>query len=400
MLSFPKELLEKADKILFISHLAIGDFTYHQSCIKAVKESYPNLKIDFFVDELRRTEDPKAWPFLAKYSIYDWLESSPYINRIYKETYSPTGYKKCIDEAKKEKYTLIVSMSVVKLRRYANLARKIGGSKALVAGLTKKVMPTNVNALIAFSRLDIRIPLYKSLSDEPVRHISDIYAGWYEQIFQMKIPHEQRAPFIDLPGEYIARATRIVDELGFCRSKPIFFLNGFSKGPERCLSLDRIFGLACIIKSSAKWHDAQCLINVVPEVIPVARKMLNDLGVDDIQLFTAEDSFFELPAMLSQCDLIISVETSIMHLANAVNVPLIALMRNTTPEWAPFDTGNSVVINVPTLYGYVSELTYAEVMQKVNPFVLPFKMNGLMDKANNGKDINNIENNYYKDMRA
>jgi ADP-heptose:LPS heptosyltransferase len=44
-------------------------------------------------------------------------------------------------------------------------------------------------------------------------------------------------------------------------------------------------------------------------------------------VFLSAENFFQLPAMLSWCDLIISVETAVMHLANAVHVPVIALMR-------------------------------------------------------------------------
>ena len=51
----PQELLQKSDKILFIAHLALGDFTYMQNCFRAFSEAYPHIKIHIWVDELRRT---------------------------------------------------------------------------------------------------------------------------------------------------------------------------------------------------------------------------------------------------------------------------------------------------------------------------------------------------------
>jgi heptosyltransferase-3 len=79
-------------------------------------------------------------------------------------------------------------------------------------------------------------------------------------------------------------------------------------------------------------------------------------------LFSAEENFFQLPAILSLCDLIISVETAVMHLANAVHVPVIALMRQKNPEWAPIDQANSTIITVAGRNDWVDAITVDQVM--------------------------------------
>jgi ADP-heptose:LPS heptosyltransferase len=79
-------------------------------------------------------------------------------------------------------------------------------------------------------------------------------------------------------------------------------------------------------------------------------------------LFSAEENFFQLPAILSLCDLIISVETAVMHLANAVHVPVLALMRQLNPEWEPIDKANSTVITVSGALDWVDKIGVAEVM--------------------------------------
>ena len=48
--------------------------------------------------------------------------------------------------------------------------------------------------------------------------------------------------------------------------------------------------------------------------------------------------------MMQLSDVAVSVETETMHLANAVGIPLVALMRHRTREWAPLDKQNSVVV--------------------------------------------------------
>ena len=75
------------------------------------------------------------------------------------------------------------------------------------------------------------------------------------------------------------------------------------------------------------------------------------------------DNFFQLPAVLSECDLIISVETAVMHLANAVHVPVIALMRQKNPEWVPIDSANSTVITAARRRDWVKAITVDQVMK-------------------------------------
>src|SRR5438046_884550 len=67
------ELLRQSAKILFIAHLALGDFTYLQACFQALARAYPHLKIHLWVDERRRTSRAAEWAHLKKYALYDWL---------------------------------------------------------------------------------------------------------------------------------------------------------------------------------------------------------------------------------------------------------------------------------------------------------------------------------------
>lgn len=93
-----------------------------------------------------------------------------------------------------------------------------------------------------------------------------------------------------------------------------------------------------------------------------ARKLFALHALADVHLFSAEENFFQLPAILSRCDLIVSVETAVMHLANAVHVPVIALMRQKNPEWAPIDQANSVVITVQNRNDWVDRITVDDVV--------------------------------------
>ena len=109
------------------------------------------------------------------------------------------------------------------------------------------------------------------------------------------------------------------------------------------------------------------LFVIVPVVIIVlyllnSIKILAEYELANTHLFSAGENFFQLPALLQRCDLIISVETAVMHLANAVHVPVIALMRQKNPEWVPIDRDNSIVITTKRRSEWVSAIQPEQVI--------------------------------------
>lgn len=355
----PAGLLEKADKILFVAHLALGDFTYMQNCFRAFAEAYPHIRMHLWVDEVRRTPDASKWDHLSKYSLYDWVRSCGMFDKIYDQTYSPALYKQSISQAQQEQYPIVVSFAVLRRHLYAELARKLSPN-GFVVGQKKRVRFLDIRKHLAYRKLDAHIPAY-STADLNGRHISAIYAGWFEQLFGMAIPEDRRFPYIDIPEEWRQRARDDLRRAGVPEGGRLVFLNAFSKSDERSWPLERMIELAQRMRERSEWRDAHFIINCVPEKLEQARHLFAD-GAYGLHLFSANENFFQLPATLSLCSLIVSVETAIMHLANAVHVPVIALMRQTSPEWEPIDVASSKVLRVKTRKGWVTEISVDDVL--------------------------------------
>jgi ADP-heptose:LPS heptosyltransferase len=154
-----------------------------------------------------------------------------------------------------------------------------------------------------------------------------------------------------------------LNEWGFTRcSGKLVFINPYAKTRKRCWPLDRVAQLIKGMSACDKWRDACFIVNAAPQHFDTTKQVLDDYALERTRLFTAQENFFQLPAILSRCDLIISVETSVMHLANAVHVPVIALMRQKTPEWAPIDRVNSTVIETARRKAWVKEITVEQVL--------------------------------------
>ncbi|MFC6522036.1 glycosyltransferase family 9 protein [Undibacterium arcticum] len=362
----PHELLQKSDKILFIAHLALGDFTYLQNCFRAFADAYPHIRIHLWVDELRRTARPADWEHLKSYSLYDWLAECPAIAKVYNQTYSPALLKQSMREAQQQAYPIVISLGLLRRNFYAGLARKIS-PQGFVAGQTKRARLLDIHKHLAYRKLDARIPDYGAKADGK-EHISDIYAGWFELLFGLQIAAAARFPFVDIPERWRDYARDQLMQWQFPidradrQGRKIFFVNAFSKSVERNWPLERVLALIQAMRRQDRWRDSYFVINVVPEQMGRAQRLFDQNPIEHAHLFSAVDNFFQLPAILSLCDLIISVETAVMHLANAVHVPVVALMRLTSLEWVPIDQANSTIIHVSRPDAWVDSITVEDVM--------------------------------------
>ena len=358
-------LLAGANRILFITHLAIGDFTYLQSCLRAFAAAWPHIEIHLWVDERRRTADPAAWPHLQKYALFDWLAACPWIAKVYDRTYSPATLAESLQEARAQDYPLVTTLTVVDGHRYARMARSIS-PRGFIVGL--KQAPERwfkgLSRITSYRQLNGTIPLYQA-GHCGGQHISEIYAGWFARFFGLEIPRKARFPVIDIPPAWRQRAQAQVNAWGFVPGRPLVFVNAYSKSPDRTWPLERVAALIRAMKARPGWCEAGFIVNTVPEALADAQRTFRrqkEPVFDGVRLFSAEDHFFELPAVMALCSLIISVETAVMHLANAVNVPVIALMRCTTPEWVPIDSDNSTVIMLSDRDDWVTAIGVDDVL--------------------------------------
>lgn len=358
----PAPLLAKAKKILFVTHLAIGDFTYMQMCFRALKRAHPHLEIHLWVDERRRSGNPADWPRLQNYSLYNWLAASPCIDRIYNQTYSPALHAQSIAEAQREAYPIVLSLTHMACHRYARLTREISPQGFIVGLAKQKYRFFELSKKLSILKFDATIPLYES-QERNVPHVSDIYAQWFSSAFGIDIPKPDRYPEIDIPNQWqrYARAQFASWQL----PPQTVFINAYAKGEERCWPLERAFDLIREMRAHPRWRNTGFIVNAVPEDLAHARTLHARIALPDTHLFSAVDNFFQLPAMLALCSLIVTVETAVMHLANAVHVPVIALMRRNNPEWLPIDRENSAVILAGEMDAWVSQIGLPEVMEKV-----------------------------------
>lgn len=366
----PPHLLASADKILFIAHLAIGDFVYWQNYFAAFARQYPHIKIDVLVSEVRATRCFWRWPTLKKYALYDWLDACPWVNKLYRETYSPGALKKTIKQAQAQQYPIVISLATLRPHKYAHMSRTISHN-AFIVGIAKKASFFCLGQKLAYKKLNACIKIDELVLGENY-HITDLYAQMFEMFFGIVVEPQARAPFVKIPRKWVSFAKFRFLKWGIDKKTKefgrILFINAFAKSHKRSWPLQRVEQLVTVLKQQDKWRDVSFIVNVMPEDLHTVHSYFNTHSVNDLYIFSANYNFFQLPAIISICDMVISVETSVMHLASALKVPVVALMRTKNPEWRPWDEQRSVVVHATNRQDWVKDITVDKVLEGMRRF--------------------------------
>jgi ADP-heptose:LPS heptosyltransferase len=350
----PDDVLKNAKSILFFTHCAIGDFTYLGSYFKKVAEKYPNIKVDLWADEVRRTYKFWRWKYIKRYVLHDWLHSCSFFNKVYTETYTWGLFKKTFKEVQADKHSIIVSLYYLRSRRYSKHARRMNPD-AFLAGFKSKHGNN-------YHWLDSELP-YK-LEREPFKwHITDLYDQQFKQLFDIELTREEKLSVLKIPEEWkdygknqIASWKAATPATG-----PSVFINTFAKDEKRCWDHRKIKKLIALMRDDERYKDAVFVVNAPP----AGAHLLPEFD-SDVLLFSGGDNFFQLPSMLDACDLIISVETSIGHLAVSLGKKIIPLIRSKNPEWIPLGLGRDDVIMVNDRRDWVEDIPVERVWDHIN----------------------------------
>jgi ADP-heptose:LPS heptosyltransferase len=366
----PEALLSRSKKVLFLTHLAIGDFTYLQNCFKVFKEKYPHIKIDLWIDEVRRTRLFWDWKHLRHYALTDWVSETGIFNKIYSGSYSWGRFHRQMRQAKEEEYPLIISLCTLRGDWYAKYARKMSPNGFIASVINKKYSGRG-----GFRKVDARLNIDINQSgmippaDRGAVHISSIYQNWFDRLFNLPFTPDQRPPFVSIPNKWISYAKLRFTKWGINRKdvpeEKVVFINIFAKSACRCWPIDRLVKLINSLRQTDEFENAYFIINTEPRFYDMLRAFLSNFCLHRVFLFTANENFFQLPAIISLCDLVISVETSIIHLASALEIPVVALMRKKSPEWRPYYEKNSKIIIALTRKSWIEDISYQEVAEKM-----------------------------------
>ena len=327
-------------KLLYMTHLALGDYIYQGPFLKALALSHPDIQLDIWIDDCRKKK--KSWHTGRSQSLVQWLSKESYINTIYPIATNASDLDQHIQRAHLEDYDAVVFVATNRNGDFAKTALKIV-NRSKVYGT---IPPSRLDRLIhhyVYKKLDNKISLTHTNQHD---HISDFYQDIFQQFFAISLSQEQRLLELDISRQLKDQCTHKIDALAKKHqlSQPqVIFINHLSTSSKRDWKLSQLGELIRLI--SDKSPQSLFILNSPPSEFESIECWVKDnpkIGNLAIEVFTARNNFFELPGLMSLCNLVISVETAIMHLASNLNIKQIALIRQSAKHWRPLN--NSFVL--------------------------------------------------------
>lgn len=323
--------LATAKKFLFMGHVAIGDFLYLIPLFDRMKQQFPWLIIDVWTDDLRR--EPRKWVSDRNKALRELSAGITAIDHLYPIVSSKEERAKLISRASMQGYDTVLYLASGRAYKFACAARRISPDGKIIGQKGKRWLDKLLGKWISKK---VNYTLESSMT--PGCHISQHYWSIFNRCFGLAEPK------YGLP--YVHQCQPTEQQISTARQwlsiqKPsarFIFING--EASNRKKSLPPVY-IAQLIKAiNISRPQLGFVINSSPRnCVEVEKELAGKLANIDIHwsIFSAKEQFMMLPAMISQCDLVITVDTSTIHIALGQKIPQIALMKKSSERcWAPF----------------------------------------------------------------
>jgi len=295
------------EKALIIRLSSIGDVLLTTPMIRVFKKKFPGCRLDFVI----------------KKQFLDLIAAHPAVNKIYSfdKAHGQSSLRQIKNEIKAEKYDLIIDIH----KNFRSLYLRTGVGAQSIATFKKY-------ACKRWLLIKFKIDLYK--------HIIPVFQRYIDSLHQFRILYDGQGLDIFLPADVVQKIE-----------------NQWAKRLQSENSL--IIGIAPgASRTTKRWH--------VPGFIDVAKYVVHELGatvilfgdhqdrmitsqietIFDNHIFNVagELSLSETAAMMNFCDLVVTNDTGLMHLAVASKKKIVAIFGSTTEQLGFFPVSKNAVI--------------------------------------------------------
>lgn len=289
----------------------IGDVVMISPSLKALRETYPDARIEI----------------VARPQVADCFVGHPWVDEVI--LHDPKG-------AHRGALGFLRLASALRLRRYdlAVLFQKAFGA-ALLAALAR--VPRRVGLDTDRRRFLLTHPIHETEAMRRQHHVDAFYEvarGAGAPPRPEAAPRRVWFPLDDASRDF---AARFLDSAGAARfSRLAVFATGASKGP-RAWHAERFARLAARLRDL---HGAGILVVGGPGDRAEAQIVLQAAGSAGIDAVGAT-SVRQMAALIERCDLFVGNDSGPMHVAAALDVPVLALFGPGTPDkTAPYMPGD------------------------------------------------------------
>ncbi len=294
-------------RVLFLRHDKIGDMVLTLSAFHTLKHFYPAIEIGV----------------LASRANAKIVENDPSVSYVHIHEKSVRGLWNTFKTLRTQKYDIVIDLmkgasvtSLILAMAAAPGSYRIGVDKE------------------AFARYyDYFSQVWRN--DELKLHITEIFRA---TLAPMGIPLDDGVLHggVKLSAAELHKGKKIAEAIRDGRYSTCVFLNASAGKLDRTWADEKFIRFAGLV--SRTYPEVKFVISYAPEDIKLARNAAA-AGNENVSLIPDGLSIIDIIALLPHMDLVISVDTSICHIAAEMDVPLIALYSGDEANfsrWRPF----------------------------------------------------------------
>ena len=184
---------------------------------------------------------------------------------------------------------------------------------------------------------------------------------------------------VALSKEQRERGRQLLEQIQNPRFDALIMLNVSAGKLDRTLSFEKFVRL--VGELSRQYPRLQFLISYAPNEQRLARTAL-EAGGENVTLLPSGVSIMELIALMGHLKAIVSVDTSICHIAANLNIPLLAMYNGNNfnfSRWYPYS--NRVWIVRSPDWKSVDGITYEQLAKAVDSFIADLSDQSMLKQA-------------------
>jgi ADP-heptose:LPS heptosyltransferase len=295
--------LKNTKKILFFRYDRIGDMIITTPVFRELKKAYPNIEVSVLASNVNK----------------GILANNDYIDKIYiNDKHNFLSDLKVLFKLRKEQFDVVVEFD------HSVIPHAIFRLKIINP---KKIISVKKDGRYGVSGTDLQI--YDFYTDAPIdAHFRDIWLNTLKP-FGITIQSNKYDIFFTKEQNKVAK---LFLEHFDKKIKIGINLEGAVKGKK--ITYDKLEQICNGLYK--KSNNIQIVILTTPQKYDEVSTIIKDINLDCVSISYKTESILDVSALISNLDLIITPDTSIVHIASAFDKPLVTIHENNKDSYRLF----------------------------------------------------------------
>ncbi|KKQ49278.1 MAG: Glycosyl transferase, family 9 [candidate division TM6 bacterium GW2011_GWF2_38_10] len=311
--TIPHSTLANAKKVLFITPLTPSTFVYWHRYFMLFKQRYPQLELHVWLEKKQANKD-----------LTTWINACPFITNVVAPQHTLVARHIAHQKAHEQNYSIIVNTDPSAALSNALRAKKINPTAELFC-VGKTLRWYNIIQKKLFKH---HKPQQHTITSN---HTEEAINAIIQTLFADTLPGADQQHPHPIPQAWMSYA-----QLRFLKWEitqkqrgalgRVIFVDIFADTTCQSWPLHKLHATIAAIKQKDHWDDVTFIVYAPQHKHRAVQRFFTKHSLKKIILFSAHHNFFQLPALISLCDAIITVENVALHFAHMYNIPTIALL--------------------------------------------------------------------------